>query len=326
MAHAAGTLYMAPDGDVLMLRRASTEDNYPGHWALPGGGGEDGETQEQTAHRKATEEMGSAPEGKRKLIGRKTTPTGMTFYTFAQPVEDKFQPRLNDEHSGFAWVPLAELMKAIGEIGLYGAADMASDDGDWNEGAHPRAQNGQFGAGGSSSHASPVGTGAKAHSGVRNGVDAGEAASIKHYTEAGFKSINWGLRGIRQHTPETTAHLAELDRVMSRASLPEALTVHRGIGGNGLKEILKHGLKKGSIIPDSGFLSTTKNSGVGKTFQNSSDNIMLEIRLPKGAKAVDLGKLSDNPGEQEVLLDRNSKLKVVSFNSKTKTVVMELMQ
>jgi hypothetical protein len=113
---------------------------------------------------------------------------------------------------------------------------------------------------------------------------------------------------------------------MSRASLPEPMVVHRGIGGNGLKEILKLGMKKGSIIPDPGFLSTSKSSGVGKSFQNSSDNIMLEIRLPKGARAVDLGKLSDNPGEQEVLLDRNSKLKVVSFNSKTKTAVMELVQ
>ena len=207
-----------------------------------------------------------------------------------------------------------------------GAADLALDDSAWNEGQHPRAENGQFGSGGSSAHAGPVGEGAREHTGVRGGVDKGEAASINHYTAAGFKSINWGLRGIRQHTPETTAHLAELDRVMSRASLPEPMVVHRGIGGNGLKEILKLGLKKGSIIPDPGFLSTSKSSGVGKSFQNSSDNIMLEIRLPKGARAVDLGKLSDNPGEQEVLLDRNSKLKVVSFNSKTKTAVMELVQ
>jgi hypothetical protein len=204
---------------------------------------------------------------------------------------------------------------------------MARADGsDWNESKHPRAENGQFGSGGSTAHAGPVGEGAKEHSGVKMGVDKGEAASIKHYTAEGFKSINWGLRGIRQHTPASSAHLAELDRVMSRASLPEAMTVHRGVGGNGLKEIQKAGLKKGALIPDAGFLSTSKSAGVGKSFQNSSDNIMLEIRLPKGARAIDVGRLSDNPGEQEVLIDRNSKLKVVSYDAKAKKAVMELVQ
>ena len=41
---AAGIVFVAPDGDVLLLRRAADEKNYGGHWGLPGGGGEDGET------------------------------------------------------------------------------------------------------------------------------------------------------------------------------------------------------------------------------------------------------------------------------------------
>jgi 8-oxo-dGTP pyrophosphatase MutT (NUDIX family) len=108
-AHAAGTIYAAPDGDVLLLRRSSSEANYPGHWALPGGKGEEGETPEQTAQREAIEEMGIAPNGVRKLLDKKATPTGMTFHTFVQPVDEKFVPALNDEHSGYAWAPIGQL-------------------------------------------------------------------------------------------------------------------------------------------------------------------------------------------------------------------------
>jgi len=94
---AAGIIFVAPDGDVLLLRRSSTEPNYGGHWALPGGKADDGETPEQCAHREAGEELGGimgatiggdvAPLRK---ISERTTPTGMTFHTFARPVAEKF--------------------------------------------------------------------------------------------------------------------------------------------------------------------------------------------------------------------------------------------
>lgn len=110
--HAAGTLYVAPDGDVLLLRRSSTEINYAGHWALPGGKGEEGETPERTADREAREEMGNLiPESAvgPKLLDSRVTPTGMAFHTLAQSVPEKFVPTLNEEHSGYAWSPLDQL-------------------------------------------------------------------------------------------------------------------------------------------------------------------------------------------------------------------------
>lgn len=110
--HAAGILYVAPDGDVLLLRRSSTETNYAGHWALPGGKGEEGETPEQTADREAREEMGPLiPESATpmKLLDSRVTPTRMAFHTFAQAVPEKFVPVLNEEHSGYAWSPFDQL-------------------------------------------------------------------------------------------------------------------------------------------------------------------------------------------------------------------------
>lgn len=107
--HASGILYVAPDGDVLLLRRASTEKNYGGYWALPGGKAEAGETAEDTAVRESTEELGSAIEGKRRMLDQRITPTGMAFHTFAQAVPKKFWPTLNEEHSGGGWFPLDAL-------------------------------------------------------------------------------------------------------------------------------------------------------------------------------------------------------------------------
>lgn len=111
--HAAGILFVAPDGDVLLLRRSSSEPNYAGHWALPGGKAEDGETPEIAAAREAAEEMGREPDGAGKLLDRRATPNGMAFHTFAYPVKDKFAPKLNAEHSGYAWAPLDQLPRPL---------------------------------------------------------------------------------------------------------------------------------------------------------------------------------------------------------------------
>jgi 8-oxo-dGTP pyrophosphatase MutT (NUDIX family) len=113
-SHAAGILFVAPDGDVLVLRRASTEQNYGGHWGLPGGKSNDGETPLQAAQREAREEMGDAiPNGPLKLLDARVTPAGVAFYTFAQGVGSKFVPKLNDEHSGYAWAPLGDLPEPL---------------------------------------------------------------------------------------------------------------------------------------------------------------------------------------------------------------------
>lgn len=105
--HAAGILCVAPDGDILLLRRAADEKNYGGYWALPGGGVEDGETPELGAAREAREEMGAEfdPAGF-KALDQVVTPTGLAFHTFALPVKDKFVPKLNGEHTGYAWASL----------------------------------------------------------------------------------------------------------------------------------------------------------------------------------------------------------------------------
>jgi len=112
--HAAGIIFLAPDGDVLVLHRSKKEENFPGHWALPGGGADEGETPEQAAIREAREEMGidADPAGLRD-IEKVVTPKGKAFHTFVLPVGEKFVPKLNDEHSGYAWASLDMLPRPL---------------------------------------------------------------------------------------------------------------------------------------------------------------------------------------------------------------------
>lgn len=103
---AAGILFVDQDGCFLLLKRGDGEENFAGHWALPGGKAEDGETALEAAVREAREELGDVEieelAGPPVSIDEKTTPTGMRFHTFEQNVK-RFEPKLNAEHSAFGW-------------------------------------------------------------------------------------------------------------------------------------------------------------------------------------------------------------------------------
>lgn len=124
---AAGTVFLAPDGSVLLVLRSDQEANYGGFWALPGGKGDEGETPLECAQRESLEELGEAVEhawiGEPTVIGERTTTRGFQFTTFLQPVRYRFVPELNAEHSGYAWVNPA---KAPTPIHPSVAATMAS--------------------------------------------------------------------------------------------------------------------------------------------------------------------------------------------------------
>jgi len=52
----------------------------------------------------------------------------------------------------------------------------------------------------------------------------------------------------------------------------------------------------------------------------------MEIRAPKGVKALNISHFSDSPGENEVLFARSTRMKVVSFNSSKRVLVVEVLK
>lgn len=144
MIHAAGILFLDPQGNALFIKRGPNGD-HPGEWALPGGRIEDGETAEQAALREAAEELGVTPKGSVAYLSRHrdapqppplpaapaAVPTlgdavvspaavvapldapapaaePVDFTTFVCRVEEQFAPTLNEESTGFAWAPVGE--------------------------------------------------------------------------------------------------------------------------------------------------------------------------------------------------------------------------
>jgi len=149
--NAAGITITTPDGLALFLKRGPDSD-HAGTWAWPGGGIEDGETAEEAARREALEEIGYTPEGELSELDHKENEQG-AFTTFHHGVSEHFLPKLNSEHTAYAWAPLTEppspLHPGVADtIDKIRQADLATDE--FNEGDHPRADNGQFGSGGGS--------------------------------------------------------------------------------------------------------------------------------------------------------------------------------
>ena len=130
MISAAGIMFITPAKEVLFLKRGPGGD-WPGAFCFPGGTTDEDETAEQTAVREAKEELGFCPGGKRvlwtrrianrEIAGPNAPNTGLPptdplvipgdpvdYTTFIQAVPNRFDPKLNGEHTGFAWCKASE--------------------------------------------------------------------------------------------------------------------------------------------------------------------------------------------------------------------------
>lgn len=97
-SRAAGVLFTSPEG-VLLLRRSANSD-HPGEWGLPGGRIESGETEAEAACREVREETGYRVEPSQLRI----VESGGGYTTFKHDTAG-FVPRLNPEHTEYAWHP-----------------------------------------------------------------------------------------------------------------------------------------------------------------------------------------------------------------------------
>jgi 8-oxo-dGTP pyrophosphatase MutT (NUDIX family) len=102
---AVGVWFRAADtGRYLYLLRDDTK--HPGAWGLPGGKIEPGETLLGGMERECTEELGFFPAYDRLVpLERFTSADGAFEYnTWVCVIDQEFQPVLNHEHLGYAWI------------------------------------------------------------------------------------------------------------------------------------------------------------------------------------------------------------------------------
>jgi 8-oxo-dGTP pyrophosphatase MutT (NUDIX family) len=98
---AAGILFRSPQGRVLLLRRAPSED-HPGEWSTPGGKLKQGETHEQAAVREVWEECRYRAGHAGKFHCRAIR-DGCDYTTYIYDCDSEFTPTLNNEHDQWGW-------------------------------------------------------------------------------------------------------------------------------------------------------------------------------------------------------------------------------
>lgn len=148
--------------------------------------------------------------------------------------------------------------------------------------------------------------------------DSNEIDAIRNYTADGYQAINRYLyKGHDDNaTAEDDAYIANminnLDSAFEETQAPFAYTVYSGLSSR----YSANKFQVGGEYIFRGYVSTSLDFGtaiglfsdVGETEQS----IVLQIEIAKGQKSIYLDAISDNSGENETLLPRGSKIKVVS--------------
>jgi hypothetical protein len=212
-----------------------------------------------------------------------------------------------------------------------GGRPCTADEASFDPNQHPRGGDpkhpGQFSkgsgsAGGTSSEGKTEGA-AKVWS--AKSATPEQKTAIKIYTAEYYRPINMELRGIRPDSGKYADTVHRLDEIISSSSYEGML--YRGIGGGYAKELEKSGsLRKGAVIEDFGFVSTSKQESVARSFSSvSREGILVKIVAPKGSRVADVGPLSDDVGENEAIAARGSRMRVKSFNKKKRELEVELL-
>lgn len=168
-------------------------------------------------------------------------------------------------------------------------------------------------------------TGNKAHAASSLSFTAREIEAFGNYTGAMYKTVNPRLRAGKSVSSDDKEDLAIMDKAFAKASLSQAVTVYRGLA----PEIASK-LTVGSSFKDGGFTSTSTDKDIGRMYTNigGGGSALMEIRVPKGAKAISVKSASQFTKENEILLNRGSSFRVVGEKAATRlrprTLIVEM--
>lgn len=111
---AVGAWFWAEDTQrYLYLMR--DDARHPGAWCLPGGKVDPGESLLAALERECQEEIGQWPRTIKLVPLEQFTSAdgGFIYHTFFCPVAEEFQPMLNHEHTGYAWIDQSRYPKPL---------------------------------------------------------------------------------------------------------------------------------------------------------------------------------------------------------------------
>lgn len=150
--------------------------------------------------------------------------------------------------------------------------------------------------------------------GLTSALSEPETGAISDYTGVYFNRVNKHMRGLKYKgedaTEDTLKIVDSLKGVFDKASFPESVTTYRGLSENIFDSMFPDIGNGTSFVMDKSFISTSLSKDIGKDYVRSG-GVMIEIRVPKGAKALSFGSLSKYDNEFEVVLAPSSEFLVV---------------
>ncbi|MCQ9290695.1 ADP-ribosyltransferase domain-containing protein [Staphylococcus hyicus] len=137
-----------------------------------------------------------------------------------------------------------------------------------------------------------------------------ELNAVISYTDVAYKSINAYLNNnslpIRD---EDKALIPIVSQALSKFELSDPIRVYRGIGEHEYRDVIKNG----ELYSFSSFKSTSVDTKVTEYFSGGEgQGKLLIVDVPIGTRGAYLESISIYPEEQEFLLDRNQKFRILS--------------
>ncbi len=156
-----------------------------------------------------------------------------------------------------------------------------------------------------------------------------ENSSIRSYSgSTHYEKIRKAVMGTIPMTDELQSDINNLDSAIAKSTLKKNTTLFRGVKPTHPISQKLNELQGGEILEDVSFQSTSLNRMTATDFTADRDDwesmdtgVVLRILAPKGTNALPILN-SKNSQEQEFLLPRNSKFKVVSADTTTKEITV----
>ncbi|MGQ0559994.1 MAG: ADP-ribosyltransferase [Sphingosinicella sp.] len=152
-----------------------------------------------------------------------------------------------------------------------------------------------------------------------------EIAAVRAYAGLQYRMIDGCLRGDKPCPDAVLEQIRLLDSAVAKSQLKSDVVLFRGVDGDAADSIRAGGTAIGSILCDPAFMSTTTNPEKAALFSTfPPGGIMYKISALKGMSALPMASYSNYPKEQEFLLPRGTKLKVLGYNAANSELLMEV--
>ena len=139
-----------------------------------------------------------------------------------------------------------------------------------------------------------------------------ERKALGKYFVSGYDEINRFLSGEPKQNTKLEEKIKNMDSAIAKYNLEDDIIVYRGTDRKYYED-----LNEGDIIQEKVYHSTSLSQEVAEQFvidrKNPSDGILVEIRVPKGSNVLYIGNNGSFEFEQEMLIGRNTKYKVLEI-------------